>query len=280
MTAAGRVAPGASAHRRRRRRGPRGHRRAPRASARRCGVRHAPRRARAGREPRRHVPRVRVQGVGRGRGRLRQGDERGLPRRRAGAHRAARQVGRTSSSRRRSSRASPRRSCSRRARSSRWRTGSVVVDLAAEQGGNCALTERDKVVEKFGVTIIGFTDLPSRMARQVERSLRDDGLQPARGRVRARRRARSRSTWRTRCTAACVVLEDGKLLWPPPTKPRPPRAAPRTETHSGCLDCHRDRPRARRRAGAEQGRAAGRSAVIGALLLLAGSSPAATSSST
>src|SRR5581483_4360390 len=35
--------------------------------------------------------------------------------------------------------------------------GSVIVDLAAEQGGNCALTERDKVVEKYGVTIIGLT---------------------------------------------------------------------------------------------------------------------------
>src|SRR6185436_3414987 len=44
--------------------------------------------------------------------------------------------------------------------------GSVIVDMAAEQGGNCALTERDKVVQKFGVTIIGLTDLPSRMARQ------------------------------------------------------------------------------------------------------------------
>src|SRR5262245_16758232 len=44
--------------------------------------------------------------------------------------------------------------------------GSVIVDMAAEQGGNCALTERDKVVEKYGVTIVGLTDLPSRMARQ------------------------------------------------------------------------------------------------------------------
>src|SRR5204863_3438742 len=44
--------------------------------------------------------------------------------------------------------------------------GSVIVDMAAEQGGNCPLTERDKVVEKFGVTIIGLTDLPSRMAHQ------------------------------------------------------------------------------------------------------------------
>ena len=44
--------------------------------------------------------------------------------------------------------------------------GSVVVDLAAEQGGNCELTEADKVVVKHGVSIIGYTDLPSRLAAQ------------------------------------------------------------------------------------------------------------------
>ncbi len=44
--------------------------------------------------------------------------------------------------------------------------GSVIVDIAAEQGGNCALTERDVAVEKFGVLIVGYTDLASRMAAQ------------------------------------------------------------------------------------------------------------------
>ncbi|MFI3138404.1 MAG: Re/Si-specific NAD(P)(+) transhydrogenase subunit alpha [Methylococcaceae bacterium] len=44
--------------------------------------------------------------------------------------------------------------------------GSVIVDLAAEQGGNCALTEKDAVVVKHGVTIIGYTNLPSRLANQ------------------------------------------------------------------------------------------------------------------
>ena len=44
--------------------------------------------------------------------------------------------------------------------------GSVVVDLAAEQGGNCELTERDQVVVRDGVSIIGYTDLPSRLATQ------------------------------------------------------------------------------------------------------------------
>ena len=42
--------------------------------------------------------------------------------------------------------------------------GSVVVDLAAERGGNCALTERDAEVQREGVTILGPTDLTSRCA--------------------------------------------------------------------------------------------------------------------
>ena len=41
------------------------------------------------------------------------------------------------------------------------RPGSVIVDLAAEQGGNCELTEPGKTVEKHGVTIIGAVNLPA-----------------------------------------------------------------------------------------------------------------------
>jgi NAD(P) transhydrogenase subunit alpha len=43
------------------------------------------------------------------------------------------------------------------------RAGSVIVDLAAEAGGNCELTEPDKVVVKHGVTIHGPTNLPATM---------------------------------------------------------------------------------------------------------------------
>ncbi|HEY7611087.1 MAG TPA: Re/Si-specific NAD(P)(+) transhydrogenase subunit alpha [Alphaproteobacteria bacterium] len=42
--------------------------------------------------------------------------------------------------------------------------GSVIVDLAAEAGGNCALTRADEVVRHANVAILGFTDLPSRIA--------------------------------------------------------------------------------------------------------------------
>lgn len=44
--------------------------------------------------------------------------------------------------------------------------GSVIVDLAAEQGGNCELTDPGRCYRTGTVTIIGFTDLPSRMAAQ------------------------------------------------------------------------------------------------------------------
>jgi NAD(P) transhydrogenase subunit alpha len=46
------------------------------------------------------------------------------------------------------------------------RTGSVIVDMAAEQGGNCEVTKPGEVYRYQGVTIVGLTDLPSRMASQ------------------------------------------------------------------------------------------------------------------
>ncbi len=42
--------------------------------------------------------------------------------------------------------------------------GSVVVDMAVEFGGNCPLSEKDRIVEKHGVTLIGHTNLPAMMA--------------------------------------------------------------------------------------------------------------------
>jgi proton-translocating NAD(P)+ transhydrogenase subunit alpha len=42
--------------------------------------------------------------------------------------------------------------------------GSVVVDLAVEQGGNCPLTEKERVVVKHGVTLVGYSNLPAMLA--------------------------------------------------------------------------------------------------------------------
>ena len=44
--------------------------------------------------------------------------------------------------------------------------GSVIIDMAAEQGGNCELTEPGQAVVRHGVTIVGYTDLVSRLAKQ------------------------------------------------------------------------------------------------------------------
>ncbi len=42
--------------------------------------------------------------------------------------------------------------------------GAVIVDMAIEQGGNCPLTERDKIVIKHGVKLIGIANLPAMVA--------------------------------------------------------------------------------------------------------------------
>jgi NAD(P) transhydrogenase subunit alpha len=44
------------------------------------------------------------------------------------------------------------------------RSGSVIVDLAAEQGGNCPICKAGEVIEVHGVTIMGYTNLPGRLA--------------------------------------------------------------------------------------------------------------------
>lgn len=51
------------------------------------------------------------------------------------------------------------------------RPGSVIVDLASEQGGNCEFTEPGAVVVRHGVHIVGYTDLPSRLATQASQLL-------------------------------------------------------------------------------------------------------------
>ena len=47
--------------------------------------------------------------------------------------------------------------------------GSVIVDLAVESGGNCALSQLDKVVQKNGVKIVGHANTPSRVATDASR---------------------------------------------------------------------------------------------------------------
>lgn len=100
--------------------------------------------------------------------------------------------------------------------------GSVIVDLAAEQGGNCVLTEPGKVVTHKGVTIIGYTDLPSRMASTASQlygacltAFLED-MQDENGQLHI--------DLEDEVVRGAIVLHDGKMLWPAPAKemPAPP----------------------------------------------------------
>ncbi|MCB9597345.1 MAG: Re/Si-specific NAD(P)(+) transhydrogenase subunit alpha [Sandaracinaceae bacterium] len=96
--------------------------------------------------------------------------------------------------------------------------GSVVVDLAAAQGGNCELSEPDVVVEYQGVKIIGYTDLTSRMATSASRffSANVTTLLKECGGAEEWNLDMENEVLR----GACVVL-DGEPLPPPERKPMP-----------------------------------------------------------
>tara|TARA_X000000950_G_scaffold173099_1_gene210658 strand:+ start:220 stop:1881 length:1662 start_codon:yes stop_codon:yes gene_type:complete len=94
--------------------------------------------------------------------------------------------------------------------------GSVIVDLAAERGGNCALTKADKkLVTDNGVTIIGYTDFPSRMATQSStlyatniRHMMDD-LTPEKDGVPV-------IDMEDDVIRGALVTHEGEITWPPP----------------------------------------------------------------
>ena len=113
--------------------------------------------------------------------------------------------------------------------------GSVIVDLAAEQGGNCALTERGRIVEKFGVTIIGLTDLPSRMARQSSDlyamtvyNLLAEIIEEGKVRIDLEDEAER----------GALVLHEGAITWPPPSRPAPRAAEPQPEAKAAAAGGH------------------------------------------
>lgn len=93
--------------------------------------------------------------------------------------------------------------------------GSVIVDLAAEQGGNCELTVPGEVVVRHGVTIIGYTDLPSRLARQASTMYATNLLHlleelcPAKDGVVV-------VNMEDEVIRGTTVVKEGVVTWPPP----------------------------------------------------------------
>lgn len=95
--------------------------------------------------------------------------------------------------------------------------GSVIVDLAAEQGGNCALTTPGEKTVHSGVTIIGYTDLPSRMAStasQLYGTTLVNLLEEMGGGT------NFHIDLEDEVVRGATVLHQGRLTWPPP-KPKP-----------------------------------------------------------
>ena len=107
--------------------------------------------------------------------------------------------------------------------------GSVIVDLAAEQGGNCELTERDQVVVRHGVSIIGYTDLPSRLATQASQ-LYATNLRHLVTELTPEKDGNIVVNMDDEVIRGATVCKEGATTWPPPApklSAAPPQAEPK-----------------------------------------------------
>jgi NAD(P) transhydrogenase subunit alpha len=121
--------------------------------------------------------------------------------------------------------------------------GSVIVDMAAEQGGNCELTVTGQVVVRDGVTIIGYTDLPSRLAKQSSTLYATNLLRLAEELCK-QKDGQIVVNMDDEVIRGTTVIRDGAITWPPPppklsaAPPKPaakPAAAPaaKAQGHGG-----------------------------------------------
>ncbi|MGD1863773.1 MAG: Re/Si-specific NAD(P)(+) transhydrogenase subunit alpha [Phormidesmis sp.] len=100
--------------------------------------------------------------------------------------------------------------------------GSVIVDMAAEQGGNCAVTKSNEVYAHQGVTIVGITDFPSRMASQASQLygtnlyhlLSDMGGSEE-----------YKVDFEDEAVRGALITHAGEVTWPAPRKAAPPAPA-------------------------------------------------------
>jgi len=102
--------------------------------------------------------------------------------------------------------------------------GSVIVDMAAEQGGNCELTEPGAAVVRHGVTIVGYTDLASRLARQSSTLYSNNLLRLAEELCKAKDGLID-VNMEDDAIRGLTVIKDGGVTWPPPP-PKLPAAPP------------------------------------------------------
>ena len=102
--------------------------------------------------------------------------------------------------------------------------GSVIVDMAAEQGGNCELTVPGEAVVRHGVTIVGYTDLASRLARQSSTLYSTNLLRLAEELCKTKD-GTINVNFDDDAIRGLTVIKEGTVTWPPPA-PKIPAAPP------------------------------------------------------
>jgi NAD(P) transhydrogenase subunit alpha len=118
--------------------------------------------------------------------------------------------------------------------------GSVIVDMAGEQGGNCELTEPGQAVVKHGVTIIGYTDLASRLAKQSSTLYATNLFRLAEELCKAKDGV-ANVNMEDDAIRGLTVIKEGSITWPPPppkvvaapAQPAKPAAAPVAQKKGG-----------------------------------------------
>jgi NAD(P) transhydrogenase subunit alpha len=107
--------------------------------------------------------------------------------------------------------------------------GSVIVDMAGEQGGNCELTVPGEAVVRHGVTIIGYTDLVSRLAKQSS-TLYSTNLWRVTEELCKTKDGVVNVNMEDDAIRGLTVVKEGNITWPPPplkmaAAPKPAAAA-------------------------------------------------------
>jgi NAD(P) transhydrogenase subunit alpha len=120
--------------------------------------------------------------------------------------------------------------------------GSVIVDMAGEQGGNCELTVPGEAVVRHGVTIIGYTDLVSRLAKQSS-TLYSTNLLRVTEELCKTKDGVINVNMDDDAIRGLTVIKEGSITWPPPppklpavapqAKPATAAAAPKGHGHGG-----------------------------------------------
>ncbi len=117
--------------------------------------------------------------------------------------------------------------------------GSVIVDMAGEQGGNCELTVPGEAVVRHGVTIVGYTDLASRLAKQSS-TLYATNLFRLSEELCKTKDGVINVNMEDDAIRGLTVVKQGSITWPPPA-PKPaatPPAAPKTAAAAVAKKAH------------------------------------------